>query len=134
MGVPMRQLFALVLILSAAPAAAQREPEWRIAPEHDILLRPFTYEPPVIRLRAGAPVRLRFVNGGRATHGFRSPRFFRAARLRRGDSGLALTGGFRLRPGEQRLIALVPARGRYMVRSVNIAQHALGMQALIIVE
>ena len=54
----------------AAPAAAQRAPEWRTAPEADVLLRPFAYEPRIIRLRAGEPVKLRFVNEGRATLGF----------------------------------------------------------------
>ena len=131
----MRRLtWVFVALVLAAPAAAQREPEWRVAPEHDVLLRPFNYEPPVIRLRAGEAVRLRFVNGGRATHSFDAPRFFRAARLRRGDDDLARTGRFRLAPGERRLIALVPAPGRYQVRSANIAQRLLGMRALIIVE
>lgn len=129
----MRRLL-LALILLAAPAFAQREPEWRTAPEYDVLLRPFAYEPRLIRLRAGQAVRLRFVNGGRATHSFQAPAFFRAARLRRGDGDLVMTGRFRLAPGERRTIALVPARGRYAVRSFNAAQQALGMRALIIVE
>ena len=134
MGVPMRQLFALVLILLAAPAAAQREPEWRTAPEYDVLLRPFMYEPPVIRLRAGEPVRLRFVNGGRATHSFEARRFFRSVRLRSRDRDLVVNGRFRLGPGERRTIAFVPVRGRYRVASAGIVQQALGMRALIIVE
>ena len=89
----MRALLALVLVLAAAPAAAQREPEWRTAPEYDVLLRPFAFEPRTIRLEAGRPVRLRFVNEGRATHGFQAARFFREARLRRGDEDLARAGG-----------------------------------------
>jgi len=130
----MRALLALVLVLAAAPAAAQREPEWRTAPEYDVLLRPFAYEPPTVRLEAGRPVRLRFVNGGQATHSFQAPRFFRGARLRRGDEDLALTGRFRLGPGERRTIALVPVRGRYSVGSYNFVQRVLGMRAVIIVE
>lgn len=129
----MRRLL-LALALLAAPAAAQREPEWRTAPEYDVLLRPFAYEPRVIRLTAGRPVRLRFVNGGRATHSFQARAFFRAARLRRGDRDLVMTGRLRLAPGERRTVALVPARGRYAVRSFNAAQSALGMRALIVVE
>jgi plastocyanin len=130
----MRALLALVLFLAAAPATAQREPEWRTAPEYDVLFRPFAFEPRTIRLQAGQPVVLRFVNGGRATHSFYAPRFFRAARLRRGDEDLALSGRFRLAPGERRTIALVPARGRYPVSSYNFVQRVLGMRALIIVE
>ena len=122
------------LALLAAPAFAQPEPEWRTAPEYDVLLHSFSYEPRLIRLEAGRPVRLRFVNGGRATHSFHAPAFFRAARLRRGDGDLVMAGRFRLAPGEQRTIALVPARGRYAVRSSNAAQSALGMRALIVVE
>ncbi len=130
----MRGLLALVLVLAAAPTAAQREPEWRTAPEYDVLFRPFAFEPRLIRLEAGRPVRLRFVNEGRATHSFHSPRFFREARLRRGDEDLALTGRFRLAPGERRTIALVPARGRYSVSSYNFIQRVLGMRATIVVE
>jgi len=130
----MRALLALFLLLAAVPAAAQREPEWRTAPEFDVLLRPFAFEPRTIRLQADRPVRLRFVNGGRATHSFFAPRFFRSARLRRGDEDLALSGRFRLGPGERRTVALVPARGRYNVSSYNFVQRVLGMRALIIVE
>lgn len=130
----MRPWLALLLIVAAVPAGAQREPEWRTAPEYDVLLRPFAYEPPTIRVEADRPVVLRFVNGGRSTHSFRAPRFFRSSRLRRGDEDLALTGSFRLGPGEQRRIALVPVRGRYRVSTPNIVQSALGMRALIIVD
>lgn len=130
----MRALLLGFLVLLTAPAAAQREPEWRTAPEYDVLLRPFAYEPRIIRLTAGRAVRLRFVNGGRASHSFQAPAFFRAARLRRGDGDLVMTGRLRLAAGERRTVALVPARGRYAVRSFNVAQQALGMRALIIVE
>ena len=54
-------LLAFAALLLAAPAAAQRQPEWRTATEVDILLHPFRYEPRTIRLRAGQPVVLRFV-------------------------------------------------------------------------
>lgn len=130
----MRALLALVLLLAAIPAAAQREPEWRTAPEYDVLLRPASYDPPIIRIPANRPVRLRFVNGDEAAHAFRSARLFRSSRLRRGDEGLALSGGFRLGPEERRTIALVPVRGRYRVSSINFIQNAFGMRALIIVE
>jgi hypothetical protein len=130
----MRALLALVLVLIASPAAAQREPEWRTAPEYDVLLRPFAYEPRTIRLQDGQPVKLRFVNEGRATLSLSAPRFFRSARLRRGDEDLSLTGRFRLAPGERRTIALVPARGRYAMSSFNFVQRVLGMRGVIIVE
>ena len=81
----------LLLILSffalAAPAAAQ-EPEWRASPEYDVLLRPWAYEPNPIRLEAGRPVRLRFVNQGQSTHSFSAREFFRAARIRSGGDDL----------------------------------------------
>ncbi|MGE0178671.1 MAG: hypothetical protein AB7O91_02475 [Sphingomonas sp.] len=130
----MRQWLMPALFLLAAPASAQREPEWRQAPEYDVLLRPFNYEPPVIHLRAGEPVRLRFVNGGRATHSFSATRFFRSARLRRRDADLAVVGRFRLGPGQRRTVAVVPARGRYQVSSAGLIQQALGMRASIVVE
>jgi plastocyanin len=128
-----RLLLALTLLVLAAPASAQ-PPEWRTAPEYDVLLRPWAYEPMVILLRAGEPVRLRFVNQGQATHSFSAPAFFRAARVRRRDADLVAQGGFRLAPGERRTIALVPAPGRYAASSRNIVQRLLGMHGVIVVE
>lgn len=127
-------LLALALLGLAAPAAAQDPPQWRAAPEYDVLLRPWAYEPNVIRLTAGEPVRLRFVNQGQATHSFSAPAFFRAARVRGSDSDLVARGGFRLAPGERRTIALVPAPGRYAAHSRNLVHRVLGMNATIIVE
>jgi len=128
-----RPLLALLLLLGA-PALAQPEPEWRGAPEYDVLLRPFAFEPRIIRLEAGRPVRLRFVNGGRATHSFHAPRFFRTARLRAEDGDIVTNGYVRLASGERRTVALVPAPGRYPVRSFGAVQWALGMRAVIVVE
>jgi hypothetical protein len=125
--------FAALLLL-AAPAAAQREPEWRIATEVDILLHPFRYEPREIRLVAGRPIKLRFVNNGRANLSFSAPDFFRAARVRRRDARGLGGGGFRLAPGERRTIALVPAAGRYRARSAFLLHRLRGMTALIVVE
>jgi hypothetical protein len=125
--------FAALLLL-AAPAAAQREPEWRVAVETDILLHPFRYEPRVIRLEAGRPVKLHFVNNGRAQLSFSAPDFFRAARVRRRDARWLQGGGFRLAPGERRTIALVPAAGRYRARSAYLMHRLRGMSAEIVVE
>ena len=131
----MRLLLPFLALLLAAPGLAQpREPEWRIAVEHDVLLRPWAYEPRLIRLPAGQPVRLHFVNQSRATMAFSAPAFFRGARLRPRDADIARRGGFRLAPGERRSVALVAAPGRYGARSSNLVHRLLGMSAEILVE
>lgn len=122
------------LLLAALLATAQPAPEWRTAPETDILLRPFAYEPKVIRLRAGEPVTLRFVNNSRSTLSFSAPAFFRAARIRLGDRRELSESDYRLAPGQWLSVALVPAPGRYRVRSRNVAHRILGMSAIILVE
>ena len=127
-------LFALAALLLAAPAAAQREPEWRTAIEADVILHPFRYEPREIRLAAGRPVLLLFVNNGRANLSFRAPRFFAAALIRRSDRSRVVNGGFRLRPGERLSIALVPAPGRYRAQSGYLLHRLRGMSARIVVE
>jgi plastocyanin len=129
-----RLLIAVAALLLAAPAAAQRDPEWRTAPEAEVLLRPFTYEPRTIRLAAGQPVKLHFVNNGRTALSFSAPDFFRAARIRGRDAPAVASGRLRLGPGERRIVALVPAPGRYRARSANFAHRLLGMSARIIVE
>jgi hypothetical protein len=127
-----RRLLALLLLITA-PAFAQ-EPEWRTAPEHDVLLVPFDVEPDPIRLEAGRPVRLHFVNQGQATLSFSARDFFARARIRPGDERSLSDGRLRLAPGERRVIALVPAPGRYRARSANIIHRLLGMTTTIIVE
>jgi plastocyanin len=135
----MRLLLA-ALVLLAAPvndAAAQPppEPDWREqAVEREVLLRPYAFEPRVIRLPAGRPVHLRLVNQGQAPHSFHAPAFFRSARLRDEDGDAIAHGRILLGAGETRSLALVPAPGRYRVRSFNLVQRLLGMSALIIVE
>ena len=79
-------------------------------------------------------MKLRFVNQGQATHSFSADNFFSRARVRSGDSEIVGDGSLRLAPGERRTIALVPAPGRYRVRSGNIIHRLLGMSAVIIVE
>src|SRR3954462_4746143 len=130
----MRLLLPLLAFLLAAPAAAQPEPEWRTAQEYDVLLRPWAFEPRLIRLPAGRPVRLYFVNQSRATMAFSAPSFFRAARLRPRDGDIVRRGGLRLAPGERRFVALVAPPGRYRARSSNLIHRALGMSAEILVE
>lgn len=127
-------LLAFAAFLPAAPAEAQRQHEWRTAIETDILLHPFRYEPRTIRLRAGRPVLLRFVNDGFANLSFRAPRFFAMAQVRRSDRRHLRNGGFRLRPGERLSIALVPAPGRYRARSGYLLHRLRGMTARIVVE
>jgi hypothetical protein len=126
-------LLAFAALLAAAPASAS-EPEWRTAVEADVLLHPFRYEPREIRLAAGQPVLLHFVNNGRANLSFRAPRFFAAALIRRSDRHSVRNGGFRLAPGEVLDIALVPARGRYGAHSGYFLHRLRGMTARIIVE
>ena len=126
-------LLLATFLFIASPAAAQ-EPEWAIAREYDVLMLPFDYEPRPIRLAAGEPVKLRFINQGRATLSFSARPFFRAARIRSGDAEHVADGEVEVAPGEQRVIALVPAPGRYRARSSNFIHRLLGMSAEIIVE
>lgn len=134
----MRLVLLAFALLLAGPAAAQRhgerQPEWRGAVETDVLLHPFRYEPQTLRLDAGRPVLLRFVNNGRAWLSFRAPDFFGTAHIRRGDRRHVAAGGFRLAPGERLTIALVPARGQYAARSAYLLHRLRGMTAFIIVE
>jgi hypothetical protein len=122
-------LAALLLIAAQPP-----EPEWRTAVEQDVLLRPWAYEPRIITLPAGRPVRLRFVNQSKATMAFGARTFFQAARLRPRDADIAARGGFWLAPGERRSVELVAPPGRFRARSFNVLHRLLGMSSEIVVE
>lgn len=136
-----RRLFAVAVAVvfvaggsSASAPAAGDQPEWRQSVHHEVLLDAYDYEPRTILLEAGRPARLRFVNGGRSTMAFSAKRFFREAEVRSGDADLIQDGTLRLRPGERRIVVLVPAPGRYHVRSTNLLHRLLGMTGKIVVE
>src|SRR4051794_11680957 len=106
---PMRRLLLLLsLLLIGGPAAAQ---DWRMAPEYDVLLTSFEIQPRVIRLKAGEPVRLRFVNNSEQRHRFSAPDFFRGAQLRRRDGRLVRGGTISVAPLSEETIVVVPRAG-----------------------
>lgn len=131
----MHRLLLPLLLVLAVPAAAQpREPEWRQGIEHHVLVRVNAFEPEVIRLPAGQPVRLVFYNSSRSPLSLEAGSFFENSRIRSGDAGLIASGGMTLRPGETRVISLVPSVGRYRLRSGSWIRRLVGMTALIVVE
>ena len=128
----MRRLFpVLLLLVAAAPAAAQ---EWTLAPEYDVLVTSFEIRPQVIRLKAGEPVRLHFVNNSEQPHAFSAPAFFRSIELRGRDRGLIRHGALHLTPLSDETIAFVPRAGRYSVSGDNLFRRMIGMRARIVVE
>jgi hypothetical protein len=128
----MRRLILLLsLLLMAMPVAAQ---DWRMAPEYDVLLTSFEIQPRVIRLKAGEPVRLRFVNNSEQRHIFSAPAFFGRAQLRRRDGAVVRRGAIVVPPLSERTIVLVPKAGRYGARGDNLFRRMLGMKARIVVE
>lgn len=133
----MRRLLLIVSLALANPAAAAAQaaqPEWRQAAEHQILLRPNVFEPEEIRLTAGIPTRLVFVNNSRTALSLSAEGFFEAASIRAGDDRLVDHGAMVLQPGETRAVTVVPAPGRYRMRSRNWLRRLVGMSALIVVE
>jgi plastocyanin len=127
----MRTFLLPLALLLAAPAAAQ---EWRMAPEYDVQLSTYDIQPPEIRLKAGEPVRLRFVNNSNQGLTFSAGDFFRSSKLRRRDSNVVKGGSVRVPPLSTRTVVLVPRPGRYRAQGANFLHRLLGMSGRIIVE
>ena len=123
---------AAFLLLAAAPAGAV--PDWRAAPEHDVLLTTWDIQPPETRLKAGEAVRLRLVNNSERRLTFSAPGLLRGAKLRSRDRALAETGRIEVPPLSTRTILLVPSAGRYKVSGGDFVRRLLGMRARIVVE
>src|SRR3954465_3528766 len=126
-----RLLPALLLLAAATPAAAQ---EWTLAREYDVLVTSFEIRPQVIRLKAGEPVRLHFVNNSEQPHAFIAPTFFRSIDLPGRHRGLIRHGALHLAPLSDETIAFVPRAGRYAVSGDNLFRRVIGMKARIVVE
>lgn len=108
--------------------AAQAQPT---APVQVINLQSYAYLPTPIRLRAGAPVTLQFVNRSGKGHDFTAREFFRAARIL---SGRVADGEVDLRGGQSASVTLIPAPGRYPVHCGRPFHKMMGMRSTIIVQ
>lgn len=127
----MRRLIPLVLLFAASAAPAQ---DWRSGPEREVLLSTWNIDPERIELRAGQPVRLRFVNNSDRSLTFSAPGFFRSAELRRRDGEDAADGSIEVPPLSTRIVALVPKAGRYKATGGHLLHRLLGMRGTIVVE
>ena len=119
---------AATAVVLAASASAQSPVA---APVHTISLYSYGYTPNPIRLRAGQPVTLQFVNRSGSGHDFTSERFFRSARL---IAGAPAGGEIDLKSGGSASVTLVPARGTYRVHCGHFFHKQLGMRGTIIVQ
>jgi plastocyanin len=105
-----------------------------MAPEYDVQLSAYDIQPGEIRLKAGEPVRLRFVNNSNQGLSFSAGGFFRSAQLRRRDAQIVKGGAIEVPPLSSRTVALVPRPGRYRAQGSNLLHRLLGMSGRIIVE
>lgn len=127
----MRKAVVAALMLTAMPAHAQ---DWRAAPEYDVLLTTYDIAPEEIRLKAGQPVRLRFVNNSNRDLSFSAKSFFRSAQMRRRDADGVKDGAIEVPPLSTETIVLVPKAGRYKAAGGSLLHRLLGMGGRIIVE
>jgi plastocyanin len=109
-----------------APAAAQVA-----APAAEtIQVRSFAFAPTPIRLAAGRPVTLNFVNASDSGHDFTARVFFAHAQI---SAGAAPNGKIDLKGHESRSITLVPAAGTYEAHCSHFMHDSMGMHTQIIV-
>jgi plastocyanin len=92
----------------------------------EIVLANFSFTPTTLRLKAGQPVTLHFVNRGSGGHNFAAPEFFAGVASVRG-------GKVELAKGERRDVTLTPRAGTYQVRCTHFLHSGFGMKGTIIV-
>lgn len=117
---------SLSLLVPAAPLAAAQPQAYLVR------LYSFGFQPQPIFLRAGVPVTLVFTNTAGIGHEFKSPGFFRSARIMNGP--VDSQGAVELRPHQSLSVTLVPARGAYQVHCGHFMHAQMGMQTWIYVE
>jgi plastocyanin len=111
-------------LLFAAPAAAQPA-------QYVIQVWSFGYSPQPIRLAAGRPVTLVFVNSSGSSHDFVAPGFFQHARIIAGAAPMSMID---LRGHETKSITLIPARGTYQAHCSHFLHKQMGMSDTILVQ
>ena len=119
--------FAIAIAAPAAfvaPAAAQPA---------QLVVQVYSYgfAPQPIRLAAGRPMTLTFVNQSGSSHDFSAPGFFANSRILSGD---ASDGEVDLPPHSSRSITLIPRAGTYHAHCSHFFHKQMGMSDLIVVE
>jgi plastocyanin len=109
--------------LSAAPANTQPAAQ-------TIDVRSYSFSPVPIRLTAGQPVTLTFVNSSGSGHDFTAKEFFAASRI---TAGAAPDGKLELKGHETKSITLVPTAGTYNAHCSHFLHASMGMHDQIIV-
>jgi plastocyanin len=118
-----RTIVAALALSLAAPAAAQP------APQMVIQVWSFGFAPNPIRLAAGRPVTLTFVNRSGSSHDFTAPGFFQHARILSGPRDDEVELG----PHQTRSITLIPERGTYQAHCSHFLHKQMGMSDAILV-
>jgi plastocyanin len=115
---------AAALLIPSPPVAAQPA-------RMQVQVWSYGFLPRPIRLVAGRPVTLTFVNLSDMGHDFKAPAFFAHARI---VAGAAPEGEVDLAPRQSQSVTLIPARGMYQAHCSHFFHKQLGMEDLIVVE
>ena len=115
---------ALSLALGA-PAVAQPAPA-----QLTIIVWSFGFAPQPIRLAAGRPVTLTFVNRSGSSHDFVAGTFFANSRILGGD---VMQGMVDLRGHETKSVRLIPRAGVYRAHCSHFMHAMFGMRDTIVV-
>jgi plastocyanin len=116
-----------VLAASAIAVGAEAPPG---AAAVTIDVASFSFGPKPIRLAAGQPVTLSFVNQSGSSHDFTAKEFFAAANV---TSGTVHGGKIDLPPHATSTITLVPRAGTYAAHCSHFLHASMGMTDEIIV-
>jgi len=116
---------AAMSLLAAAPVSGQQPAQVLVQ------VWSFGFAPNPIRLAAGRPVTMTFVNQSGSSHDFVAPGFFQHARI---TGGAAPEDEIELKGHETKRITLVPARGTYQAHCSHFLHKQLGMSDTIIVQ
>lgn len=114
---------AALLLIAGSPAAAQPA-------AMTIVLSSFSYAPSPIRLKAGKPVALTFVNNSGGGHAFTAKQFFASSTI---TAGSAPGGEIELKSRQSRTVTLIPRAGTYKVHCSHFMHSAMGMKTTIVV-
>jgi len=118
---------SLSIVAAPAPIAAQTQ-----ANTMEIVLANFSFTPSDIRMVAGRPVTLHFVNQGSGGHNFTATEFFTAATMDASTRAkLGKKGVVELDKGERMDVTLTPKAGSYEVKCGHFLHAGFGMKGTI---